>query len=278
MKVGILGLGLIGGSLVKAFRERTDHTVLGCDANASVEGFARLSDMVHGELNAQTVGDCELVILAAYPAASKAWLEENAPRIGKNALVIDCLGTKERICALGFRLANEYGFTFVGGHPMAGSERSGIKYARADLFEGASLVLVPQDPDDILLLQRLRSVLRPLGFAHFPVTTAEEHDRRIGFTSQLPHLISNALVRSPSAALHAGFSAGSFRDMTRVAELNPRMWTELFLENRENLLHELDDLLESLGQYRDALERSDTDALNALLEDGSQRKKEIGTP
>ena len=195
MKVGILGLGLIGGSLVKAFRERTDHTVLGCDANASVEGFARLSDMVHGELNAQTVGDCELVILAAYPAASKAWLEENAPRIGKNALVIDCLGTKERICALGFRLANEYGFTFVGGHPMAGSERSGITYARADLCEGASMVLVPQDPDDILLLQRLRSVLRPLGFAHFPVTTAEEHDRRIGFTSQLPHLISNALVR-----------------------------------------------------------------------------------
>ena len=275
MKVGILGLGLIGGSLVKAFRERTDHTVLGCDANASVEGFARLSDMVHGELNAQTVGDCELVILAAYPAASKAWLEENAPRIGKNALVIDCLGTKERICALGFRLANEYGFTFVGGHPMAGSERSGIKYARADLFEGASMVLVPQDPDDILLLQRLRSVLRPLGFAHFPVTTAEEHDRRIGFTSQLPHLISNALVQSPSAADHAGFSAGSFRDMTRVAELNPRMWTELFLENRENLLTELDSLLDCLSRYQTALADRDEAALIALLESGSLRKKEI---
>ena len=278
MTVGILGLGLIGGSLVKAFRERTDYTVLGCDANASVEGFARLSDMVHGELNEKTVSDCGLVILAAYPAASKAWLEENASRIGRSALVIDCLGTKERICSLGFQLAEKYGFTFVGGHPMAGSERSGIKYARADLFDGASMVLVPRDPDDIMLLQRVRSLLRPLGFAHFPVTTADEHDRRIGFTSQLPHLISNALVRSPSAALHAGFSAGSFRDMTRVAELNPRMWTELFLENRENLLHELDELLSSLNQYRDALDRSDTDTLNALLEDGSNRKKEIGTP
>ena len=276
MTVGILGLGLIGGSMVKAFRERTDATVLGCDANTSVEGFARLSDMVHGELNGETVGTCDLLILAAYPAASKTWLEENAPRIDRNTLVLDCLGTKERICALGFRLAEVYGFTFVGGHPMAGSERSGIKYALADLFDGASMVLVPPDPDDILLLQRLKNLLRPLGFAHFPVTTAAEHDRRIGFTSQLPHLISNALVRSPSAALHAGFSAGSFRDMTRVAELNPRMWTELFLENRENLLHELDALLVSLEQYRDALECCDEDALCALLEDGSRRKKEIG--
>ena len=275
MTVGILGLGLIGGSLVKAFRERTDHNVLGCDANERVEGFARLSDMVHGELNEKTVGDCELLILAAYPAASKAWLEENAGRIQKGALVLDCLGTKERICELGFCLAKEYGFTFVGGHPMAGSERSGIKYARADLFDGASMVLVPKDPDDILLLQRLKNVLSPLGFAHFPVSTAAEHDRRIGFTSQLPHLISNALVRSPSAALHAGFSAGSFRDMTRVAELNPRMWTELFLENRENLLGELETLLASLEQYRTALKDSDEAALMALLEDGSQRKKEI---
>lgn len=275
MRVGILGLGLIGGSLVKAFRERTDATVLGCDADASVEGFARLSDMVHGELNGETVGTCDLLILAAYPAASKAWLEENAPRISPKAIVLDCLGTKERICALGFRLAEEYGFTFVGGHPMAGSERSGIKYARADLFDGASMVLVPPDPDDILLLQRLRTLLRPLGFAHFPVTTAQEHDRRIGFTSQLPHLISNALVQSPSAAQHAGFSAGSFRDMTRVAELNPRMWTELFLENRENLLAELDSLLSCLSRYQLALEHRDEAALIALLESGSLRKKEI---
>ncbi len=276
MTVGILGLGLIGGSMVKAFRERTDATVLGCDANTSVEGFARLSDMVHGELNGETVGTCDLLILAAYPAAAKTWLEENAPRIDKSALVLDCLGTKERICELGFRLAREHGFTFVGGHPMAGSERSGIKYARADLFDGASMVLVPPDPDDIMLLHRLKNLLRPLGVAPFPVTTAAEHDRRNGFTSQLPHLISNALVRSPSAALHAGFSAGSFRDMTRVAELNPRMWTELFLENRENLLHELEALLVSLEQYRDALERCDEDVLCALLEDGSRRKKEIG--
>ena len=275
MNVGIVGLGLIGGSMVKAFRAYTDHTVLGFDADASVEGFAQLSDMVQGELNDATIGTCGLLILAAYPAASKAWLEEKAPLIAPGTLVLDCLGTKARICELGFRLAGEHGFTFVGGHPMAGSERSGIKYARADLFRGSSMVLVPQDPNDIGLLMQLRTILKPLGFERFPVTTAAEHDRRIGFTSQLPHLISNALVQSPSAEDHAGFSAGSFRDMTRVAELNPRMWTELFLENRENLLSELDSLLSCLSRYRTALADRDEAALIELLTSGSRRKKEI---
>ena len=275
MNVGIVGLGLIGGSLVKAFRAYTDHTVLGFDADAAVEGFAQLSDMVHGELNDGSIGGCGLLILATYPAAAKAWLEEKAGLIAPGTLVLDCLGTKARICELGFRLAGEHGFTFVGGHPMAGSERSGIKYARADLFRGSSMVLVPQDPNDIGLLMQLRGILQPLGFERFPVTTAAEHDQRIGFTSQLPHLISNALVQSPSAELHAGFSAGSFRDMTRVAELNPRMWTELFLENRENLLAELDSLLTCLSRYRTALEDRDEAALNDLLAAGSLRKKEI---
>jgi prephenate dehydrogenase len=275
MNVGIVGLGLIGGSMVKAFRAYTEHTVLGFDADSAVEGFAQLSDMVHGELTDETVGSCGLLILATYPAAAKAWLEEKADLIAPGTLVLDCLGTKARICELGFRLAGEHGFTFVGGHPMAGSERSGIKYARADLFRGSSMVLVPQDPNDIGLLMQLRGILKPLGFERFPVNTAAEHDRRIGFTSQLPHLISNALVQSPSAEDHAGFSAGSFRDMTRVAELNPRMWTELFLENRENLLSELDSLLSCLSRYRTALEDRDEEALTELLTSGSRRKKEI---
>lgn len=275
MTVGIVGLGLIGGSIAKAFRANTQYTVLGYDADIAVDGFAQLSGIVHGELTEKTVPFCDLLILAAYPAAAKAYLTDIASLIRRDAIVIDCLGTKERICELGFGLAKEYGFTFVGGHPMAGSERSGIKYAKADLFEGASMVLVPPDGNDIALLQKLKELLKPLGFGHITVTTAQEHDRRIGFTSQLPHLISNALVQSPSAGLHSGFSAGSFRDLTRVAELNHRMWSELFLENQENLLEELDTLLSSLTQYRTALADRDAEALQALLEAGSRRKKEI---
>lgn len=275
MTVGIVGLGLIGGSMAKAFRERTDHRVLGYDANTAVDGFAQLSGIVHGELTEETIPSCGLLILATYPAAAKEYLIKIAPILCRNAIVMDCLGTKERICEIGFRLAEKYGFTFVGGHPMAGSERSGIKYARADLFEGASMVLVPPDGNDIMLLQRMKELLKPLGFAHITVTTAREHDRRIGFTSQLPHLISNALVQSPSAQLHSGFSAGSFRDLTRVAELNHRMWAELFLENQENLMEELDVLLSSLSQYREALAQRDSEALQSLLEAGSRRKKEI---
>lgn len=275
MTVGIVGLGLIGGSMAKAFRENTDHQVLGYDANSAVDGFAQLSGVVHGELTQASIPSCDLLILATYPAAAKEYLSRIAPILPRKAIVMDCLGTKERICEFGFRLAEEYGFTFVGGHPMAGSERSGIKYARADMFQGASMVLVPSDGNDIMLLQRMKELLKPLGFAHITVTTAQEHDRRIGFTSQLPHLISNALVQSPSAQLHSGFSAGSFRDLTRVAELNSRMWAELFLENQENLMEELDILLSSLGQYREALAQRDSEGLQSLLEAGSRRKKEI---
>ncbi len=275
MTVGIVGLGLIGGSMAKAFRENTDYEVLGYDANHTVDGFAQLSGIVHGELTEETIPSCDLLILAAYPAAAKEYLIKIAPFLRHDAIVVDCLGTKERICELGFRLAGEYGFTFVGGHPMAGSERSGIKHARADLFEGASMVLVPPDGNDITLLQHLKELLKPLGFARITVTSAQEHDRRIGFTSQLPHLISNALVQSPSAMLHSGFSAGSFRDLTRVAELNPQMWSELFLEKQENLIEELDILLTSLSQYREALAQRDRETLQSLLEAGSCRKKEI---
>lgn len=275
MTVGIVGLGLIGASMAKAFRANTSHTLLGYDVDAQVEGFAALSDIVDEELTFSRLPECDILILATYPASARAYLEHAAAQLRPDAIVMDCLGVKGRICALGFSLAGRYGFTFVGGHPMAGSAHSGIKYATATLFQGASMVLVPPDGDDIALMERLKAWLLPLGFAHITVTTAEEHDRRIGFTSQLPHLLSNALMQSPSCDGKAGFSAGSFRDLTRVAALNPRMWTELFLENRENLLGELDVLLSTLRQYRSALAMSDAAALQALLAAGSQRKKEI---
>ncbi len=275
MTVGIVGLGLIGGSIAKAFRENSGDTVLGCDLDAKVSGYAELSGIVDGALTQQTLPTCDLLILAAYPSGAKAYLTQAAPYIRQGAVVLDCLGVKTPICELGFALAKSYGFTFVGGHPMAGSEHSGIKYASADLFVGTSMVLIPPDSDDIALLQRVKAMLKPLGFGHITVTTAQEHDARIGFTSQLPHLLSNALVQSPGAARHKGFSAGSFRDMTRVAELSPALWTELFLENRGNLLGELDTLLASLTSYRMALAERDEAALLSLLTAGSLRKKEL---
>lgn len=274
MTVGILGLGLIGGSLARAYK-LAGHTVYVKNRDENMLSFAMLSGAVDGKLNEDTIPQCDLILLAIYPAGSADWLEANAPLILKKALVIDCCGTKQLVCQRCFPIAKEYGFTFVGGHPMAGSQFSGFKYSRASLFQGAPMVLVPPVYDDMALLQRVKDALEPCGFGFFSVTTAADHDRMIAFTSQMPHILSNAFIKSPTALEHKGFSAGSYRDLTRVAWLNPGMWTELFLENRENLLFELDTYIQSLTQYRDALANQDEDALYRLLDDGKKRKEEV---
>ncbi len=274
MTVGILGLGLIGGSLARAYK-LAGHTVYAKNLEADMLAFAMLAGAVDGELDEKTIPHCDLILLAIYPDGSAAWLEENAKWICRDALVIDCCGTKREICRRCFPVAEKYGFTFVGGHPMAGSQFSGFKYSRATLFQGAPMVLVAPVFDDMALLQRVKDALEPCGFGFFSVTTAQAHDRMIAFTSQMPHILSNAFIKSPTALEHRGFSAGSYRDLTRVAWLNPGMWTELFLENRDNLLFELDQYIESLTEYRQALQERDEQRLYRLLDDGKRRKEEV---
>ena len=272
--VGILGLGLIGGSFAKAYHA-AGWQVLAYDRDASVLSFAEMSGAVDGVLDAQSVSGCDLVLACICPEAAIASITALAPHIGEKPVVIDCCGTKRVVCDALFPLARQYGFTYLGGHPMAGSHHSGFKYARENLYRGAPMVLVPPTYDDIALLQRVKELLAPAGFGGISVTTAAAHDEMIAFTSQMPHLISNAYIKSPTAAAHKGFSAGSYKDLTRVAWLNAPMWAELFLENRDCLLRELDWLTDSLLQYRAALEHEDLAALTQLLEDGKKRKEEV---
>ena len=274
MNVGILGLGLIGGSLARAYAME-GHTVYATQRNENMLSFAMLAGAVHGKLSEETIPSCDLILLAIYPEGSAAWLEKHAHLVKKDALVIDCCGVKREICSRCFPLAEKYSFIFVGGHPMAGSQFSGFKYSRADLFVGAPMVLVPPVFDDISLLNRVKDALKPCGFGSYSVTTAEDHDRMIAFTSQMPHILSNAFIKSPTAGQHKGFSAGSYKDLTRVAWLNAPMWSELFLENTDFLLGELDFYIESLQAYRNALADGDRQTLTALLEEGKKRKEEV---
>ena len=274
MTVGILGLGLIGGSLARAYALE-GHTVYAAEKDETILSFAMLAGAVHGRLEEKTISLCDLILLAIYPGGSAAWLEENGASIAPSTLVLDCCGIKEEVCRRCFPVAEKYGFSFVGGHPMAGSQFSGFKYSRADLFQGAPMVLVPPVFDDIRLLDRVKSILAPCRFGSFSVTTAQDHDRMIAFTSQMPHILSNAFIKSPTALEHKGFSAGSYRDLTRVAWLNAGMWAELFLENKNNLLAELDGYIGHLTQYRDALALDDRPRLERLLEEGTKRKEEV---
>lgn len=278
MTVGIIGLGLIGGSLAKAFKKHTAHRVLGYDLDRSVTQYALLTDSIDGVVDTTTIGECELLLIAVYPGATIAYLKEMAAGIAKGAVVVDCGGVKRHICEECYPLARENGWIFIGGHPMAGLHHSGIKYATEDLYVGASMILTPENTDDIALLEKVTAWIKSIGFASVTVTTPAQHDEVIAFTSQLAHVVSNAYVKSPQAVVHRGFSAGSYRDLTRVAQLNETMWSELFLENRENLIAEIDHIVRSLQEYRVALDEGDAQTLKRLLKEGSDRKERIDSP
>ena len=274
--IGVIGLGLMGASLCKALGE-CGHRILGRDTDEHVQKYALLTGTVQAELTDDNTGECDYLFLAVYPGAAVETLRLLAPRIRKDAVVCDLCGVKRAVCGPCFETAKEYGFTFIGGHPMAGRQFSGIKYADGNLFRGATMILVPREKEDLFLVSRLSELLRETGFRSVTVTTAEKHDEMIAFTSQLAHVVSNAYIKSPTAAEHLSFSAGSYRDLTRVAKLNEAMWTELFLDNAEHLGFELDCLIRSLQEYRDAIAAGDAQALERLLREGRERKEAIDT-
>jgi len=249
--------------------------VLAHNRSKSILDFAKLSGAVDGDLTFDNIARCELLLIATYPEAAQEYLTAAAAYIPPHTVVMDCLGTKREICATAFPLAEKYGFTFVGGHPMAGTQHSGFKYARAELFDGAPMVIVPHKYDDIELFEHIKTLLKPVGFGSITITTAEKHDEMIAFTSQMAHIVSNAYIKSPTAGGHKGFSAGSYKDLTRVAWLNPQMWTELFLENGDNLIKELDFLIDRLAEYRKAISENDAQTLERILDEGRLRKREI---
>lgn len=274
MTVGIVGLGLIGGSFAKAYK-KAGHEVLAFDIDKSSLEFAKISLVCDGELNEDNISACDIILISVYPKAAAEYMNEMGRYIGKKPIVIDCCGTKRLVCRAGFEAAERYGFTYLGGHPMAGTHFSGLKYSRADMFVGAPMVIVPPDFNDIMLLSRVKELLAPAEFGSISVTTAEKHDEMIAFTSQLAHVVSNAYIKSPTAGAHKGFSAGSYKDMTRVAWLNPKMWAELFIENKDYLENELDILINSLNEYKEAIKNSDVETLERILLEGKQRKEEV---
>lgn len=284
MSVGIVGLGLIGGSFARAYRS-LGATVYALDTDRDTMD-ASMIETVEAPLDNASIPSCDLIILAAYPQACLEWLEEHAEILGRisdpdtsrGPIVIDTAGVKEAVCARAFELARVNGFAFVGTHPMAGTQFSGFAHARADLFRGAPMVLVPPETDDarrLTLLDRAHTLLAPVGFGSFSVTSPEEHDRVIAFTSQLAHVVSNAYVKSPTARAHHGFSAGSYRDLTRVAHLNPGMWAELMMDDAKNLSQEIASLIEALDAYRLALDAGDRDRLRMLLAEGDRIKRAL---
>lgn len=272
MKIGVVGLGLIGGSLAKSAKKNTNFKVYGYDLNKEVIKNAISENSIDGELTQKRLQSCDYVFIPLYPEAVIEYVENNASFFKEGAVVIDCAGVKRCVCDKCFEIAENNNFSFVGGHPMAGTQYSGFENSKDTMFYNAPFVLTPKENEDILTLANAREVIMKLGFGRVSVMTPQKHDKLIAFTSQLAHIVSNAYVKSPSALERKGISAGSYKDLTRVAYLNEDMWTELFIENKENLIFELDYIISELQKYSDAIKNDDADRLKRLLREGKEMK------
>lgn len=271
MKIAIIGLGLIGGSMAKAIKENTDHTVYGMDKNDTVTKKAMLVGAIDQPLTDQLLAECGLTIIALYPQAAVRFIEEKQELFQKGSIVLDCCGVKRIVCSQAEPIALKQGFVFMGGHPMAGLEHSGFDHAKQALFQDASMILTPTK-GNIEDVEKVKDLFTAIGFTNIQVATPQEHDQMIAFTSQLAHVVSSAYIKSPAAMKHKGFSAGSYKDLTRVAKLNEDMWTELFLDNPDFLAEEIDGIADRLKQYSQAIKDKDAESLRQLLKEGREKK------
>ncbi len=273
MKIAVIGLGLIGGSLAKAIKKNYNYTIVGEDINNNVLNTALEEGVIDAAATPELLKKCDIVLVALYPQATIDYITKNSHLWSSSTTIVDCCGVKRCVCQSLWPLAAEKGFTFIGGHPMAGLEVAGYENANAELYTNASMILTPEPEVKEELIKSLSEFFLGLGFGHIEITTPENHDKNIAYTSQLAHVVSNAYVKSPGAAVHKGFSAGSYKDLTRVAKLSEDMWTELFLENDDFLLTEIKLLVHHLQEYAEAIENRNAKSLHTLLKAGRERKE-----
>ena len=273
MKILVVGLGLIGGSLCKALKKYTYHTVAGCDINHDIENAA-LRDVALDEVFDGNYEGYDLIVISLFPEGTERFFAENASKIGKNTLITDVCGIKGDFSQRMKKIAERNGLRYVGIHPMAGKEFGGYYNSTADLFVKANFIIAPFTDSQQSDIDLLNGLAKEVGAGKIVITSPENHDKMIAYTSQLAHIVSSAYVKSPELGLECGFSGGSFQDMTRIATMNEKMWTDLFMQNREHLQYELDTLIDNLKKYSEALKNGDADGMRALIAEGRELKEE----
>lgn len=275
MNIAVVGMGIIGGSFCKAFKKYTHHYIIGINRTQSTLQEAFDCGAIDEKGTEESLSKADVVIMALYPQATVDYIEKYGSYLKKGCIVTDSSGIKTEICPQMVALSKKYGFTFVGSHPMAGKETNGFSSADADLYKGASYIIVPCEADKGAV-KTLSDLAMEINFGQIKLSTPEEHDRMIAFTSQLPHVLACSYVLSPCCKNHKGFSAGSYHDVSRVANINSKLWSELFMENREPLLKELNILIDNITKITDAINESDINRLQDLLEQSHQTKEALG--
>ena len=273
MKIAIVGLGLIGGSLAKAIKKNTQYMCYGLDIDKQAVKSAIEQEAIDSEITAEKLGICDIVIISLHPVQTIDFMLKNKDNFKKGGIVIDTCGVKGAIVDAVEKPLADAGVEFLGCHPMAGREFSGFSYSVDNLFEKASFIITKTDSTKQQVLDKVTKFAYDCGFAKVVVSDTKEHDEIIAYTSQLAHIVSSSYVKSPSLMSQAGFSAGSFKDLTRVAKLNEDMWTPLFMMNKDALVSEIDHIIEHLQEYRDAIGSGDRESLHELLKKGRELKE-----
>lgn len=271
--IGVVGYGLIGGSLGLALKKYTDNYVIAIDKNKETLDYIQkncLADEV-SDVNSEVLKKCDVVFIGLYPEDILNFMNKNLSNFKKDAIVVDLCGIKQFVVKK-FGNLNNVNFNFIGAHPMAGKEKNGITVADADLYKGASFLLTPTDGVDYDALEYVKYLAKKVGFEKIMVTTDENHDKMITYTSQLPHIMSVAYILQKAHGKCDGYYAGSFKDMTRVADINSALWTQLFKNNRETLTEQIDEYIESLELIKKYI-NSDGEELKELLAKSKKLKE-----
>ena len=273
MTIAVVGMGLIGGSLCRALKQYTTHRVQGWTRNQKTVAFALSVEAIDQPL--RDLSEPDVIFVALPPEATIEYLTAHVGDFKPGAIVADICGVKQPIIDAVDQLYHDHGVRYVGTHPMAGKEVAGFANSDVDLYKNASYIITPTALTDPEAVETLRALSSAIGFTRVEITDPLHHDTIISYTSQLAHVVSSAYIKSPTSSLTLGFTAGSFQDMTRVAKLDPDMWTALFDLNRGPLLREIDTLIENLASFRSALGSGDLSAVRDLLEQGRVLREEV---
>ena len=275
MNIVIVGLGIIGGSLAKAFTKYTDHRVIGINRSEATAKRAFADGAIHEIGTAVSLSKADIVYMCTYPEHIVSYVEENSGHFKKGCIITDVCGIKTEICGRLTEICKKNGLQYVGSHPMAGKEKFSYDAAEAELFQNASYIVVPCSADE-KSVDTVVTLAKEIGFGIVRISTPEEHDRMIAFTSQVPHVLACAYVMSPCCENHKGFSAGSYRDVSRVANINENLWTYLFLSNKEPLSKEISILIENLTNIKNAIDENNSEVLKELLKKSRLIKESLG--
>jgi len=267
-KVAVIGLGIMGGSIVKALKKSGKYYVIGYNRTTDISQRALADKAVDEIWDGASPLDADITVLAVNPNVTYDLFKTLPALLKKGSILTDICGVKAELVKKGEAVGREYGVHFIGGHPMAGRERSGYDYSTEDLFFNRSYIFTETVNTNKEALNILSQMALDIGCSDVTITSPEYHDKMIAYTSQIPHILAGAYMNSPTSATHKGYSAGSYHDVSRVASVDENLWSQLFLQNKDNLLYEIDILIRNLQDYKEAVTRNDSSRLSGIIKTG----------